>query len=286
MMKRIYTLIQYQFIGRLIRKFFSRASILPFSKNKKLARDLNFSLFADVDSIPQQDLQRFRERMLYYCRKLCYTPEYTKSWMEHVPRLYLTLQWLKVIVNNQDQGCIVVEAGGETVVTHLFKEYFPQVKWLLTQGDLRYDWGLVEHTADIILATEVIEHLADPPQGFQESFEMLGLKNFLKLSHQILKPNGMLFMTTPNSSSIVILKSILNGFAPRFFVRHVYEYCLPELIPLLQNHGFSIVKAKTIHCLTAHYREDYTPVYNMLLQHQYETRDRGDDIFIVAQKNR
>jgi 2-polyprenyl-3-methyl-5-hydroxy-6-metoxy-1,4-benzoquinol methylase len=158
------------------------------------------------------------------------------------------------------------------------------VDWQLTKGDLRIDWGLPQKIADIILCTEVVEHLSDPPMGFQDSFERIGLQNFLKLCHQTLKPGGMLFITTPNSTSIIHLKNILAGYTPWYYKLHVREYSKRELVSLLEDARFYITKIKTVHCLTSHTEEDYTPIYFTLLQHQYETSDRGDDIFIVAQK--
>lgn len=282
-------------ISNLLRKTFGKlkhmkTSQIKLSLNRSeevirlRAHELNTLLYADVDSISDENLKHFRKRLIYWCNQLNYTPEYTDAWTTHDYRLFLTLNWLQDIVTQKCGKCSVIETGGESVVTHLFSEYLPQVEWRLTHGDLRVEWGLEEQSADVILCTEVVEHLSDLPEGYQDSFEMTGFNSFLKICYQTLKPGGVLFLTTPNSTSVLHLQSILAGYAPWFFKKHIREYSIQELVYILKEMGFLIENIKSIHCLTAHSKMDYSPIFQMLLEHNYETLNRGDDIFVVVKK--
>jgi len=71
-----------------------------------------------------------------------------------------------------------------------------QVRWI--QSDLNYPIGVPDNSFDVIVSTEVIEHLENPRATFREF-------------HRILRPGGKLVVTTPNQESIRAFVSLLFG---------------------------------------------------------------------------
>ncbi len=93
---------------------------------------------------------------------------------------------------------------------------------------------------DFVIFSEVMEHLipADVPVIIQEM-------------KRVLKKNGWLLVTTPNITSLIKRINLLLGKNPvEFDLRlhegatygHIREYTMPELIKILDNDGFKIIK--------------------------------------------
>ena len=72
----------------------------------------------------------------------------------------------------------------------------PSVRWI--QGDLNFPVSAADSTFDVIVSTEVIEHLENPRAVFREFY-------------RLLRPGGTLLVTTPNQESIRSLAGLLIG---------------------------------------------------------------------------
>lgn len=92
-----------------------------------------------------------------------------------------------------------------------------------------------DETYDYVLCSEVIEHMEVDPM-----FMLVEI-------NRVLKPNGLLFLTTPNITSTRGIYKILRGYEPYFYMqyrhkpvlyRHNYEYALPTLRRVLVEAGF------------------------------------------------
>ena len=70
-----------------------------------------------------------------------------------------------------------------------------------TLGDLSFDLPFRDHSFDVIVAFEVIEHLVDT-------------RRFIKECYRILNPNGYLILTTPNLASFSNRIRLLSGKYP------------------------------------------------------------------------
>lgn len=84
-------------------------------------------------------------------------------------------------------------------------------------------------TYDFIFCSEVIEHLEN---------DNLALKKM----YQLLKPTGILIITTPSKNAPMYRLGLANEFDKR--VGHLRRYTLEELVSLGQNAGFTIVETK------------------------------------------
>jgi len=98
-------------------------------------------------------------------------------------------------------------------------------------------WPIESEGYDVVLFMEVLEHLAiDPLQVFLEA-------------HRVLRPGGMMFVTTPNIASLESVAKILLGGSPYNFGfyfpqygvygRHNREFIAEEVAALGQCAGFS-----------------------------------------------
>ena len=248
------------------------------------AKRLNDELFSDVRILTDQEWEQFGRKIKAYCEAREFMPDFTSSWLQHGYRLYLSIKWLEDIIRENDiqNG---LELGGESPLTDILREYFPGISWSNSQGDLRYHWEMQDESIDLIVCTELLEHISDIPDGINDSFRKTGLRAVLRECHRVLKPHGWLFITTPNAISLVHIERILLGTYPWFYPLHVREYEPNELLAEIRGSGFSISDWRTVHCLTADETKDYKLIYTFLLASNSSVSDRGDDIFVIAQKS-
>jgi hypothetical protein len=248
------------------------------------ANALNKELFADIYAIPEHERIALEVKIRAFCKKRNFLPDYTEAVFSHRYRFYFTLKWLRSIPGI-NTALVALELGGEDVATDLLREYFPQVQWLNTQGDLRQPWSAIANDSlDLIISMEIVEHLADLPDGINHGFFGTGLKAFLAEAHRTLKSDGVLFITTPNVGSIVHLIYALDGNSPWLYSLHNREYTIYDLEDALGQSGFTIDRWKAVHCMSVDAYTDHTPAFQLLLSHSHQTANRGDDLFIIARK--
>ncbi|MBI5841383.1 MAG: class I SAM-dependent methyltransferase [Chloroflexi bacterium] len=219
------------------------------------------------------------------CKRRNYDQQSIASWKSHTYRLLLTHQWLHRITDRLPEHAIVFDLGVESVATDLLKTEFPKFQWQNTNWDLRYRWKTEDNSLDLIVCTELLEHLSEPSNEiFNEGFYKKGLRDTLKELFRVLKPGGFFFATTPNVVSVLQLMHILNKRAPWFYDLHVREYTLEEMVSEVTNTGFDIIQAKDVHCMSVYKKENYSSLFEALIAYGYPVDGRGDDLFILAQK--
>lgn len=123
---------------------------------------------------------------------------------------------------------------------------------------------------DIVICSEVIEHLFDP-------------ENTIRESYRVLKKGGMVLLSTPNFYSFINRIKILSGRhrgieLPDYAARqHIRFYSQTGLKELLCNAGFKIIKQEGIgfHPLKPSRKLEF-------IEHKFKTL--CDNIFIEAIK--
>jgi 2-polyprenyl-3-methyl-5-hydroxy-6-metoxy-1,4-benzoquinol methylase len=96
--------------------------------------------------------------------------------------------------------------------------------------DLERD-ELCVNKADCAVFTEVFEHL-----------HYYYVPLVLSKINRALKPGGVLILTTPNIASLFRRARLLLGIQP-IYQYHVREYAMSEVVALLREAGFEIIKA-------------------------------------------
>lgn len=268
-----------------------RRFIQPFTKwlqHKTFGAD-GFSshsgLYTDVRTLNAKDVEFMENNIVESCKRRNYDQQSIASWKSHTYRLLLTHQWLHRITDRLPEHAIVFDLGVESVATDLLKTEFPKFQWQNTNWDLRYRWKTEDNSLDLIVCTELLEHLSEPSNEiFNEGFYKKGLRDTLKELFRVLKPGGFFFATTPNVVSVLQLMHILNKRAPWFYDLHVREYTLEEMVSEVTNTGFDIIQAKDVHCMSVYKKENYSSLFEALIAYGYPVDGRGDDLFILAQK--
>ncbi|WP_019509045.1 methyltransferase domain-containing protein [Pleurocapsa sp. PCC 7319] len=130
----------------------------------------------------------------------------------------------------------------------------------------------------LIVSCEVLEHFQVDPMFF------------LIEANRVLKSEGLLFITTPNSASQRCCNFILNGKPPYNYYSynrhgqrtgHRFEYT-PEIVKLaLESSGFEIIKLTTPYDT---YEKD-EKLEKFLASGNYSTELRGERISVLAKKN-
>lgn len=133
-----------------------------------------------------------------------------------------------------------------------------------------------DETFDYIMCSEVIEHMEQDPMF------MLAELN------RVLKPGGMLILTTPNVASSQGINRMLKGVDPYFYMqyrhagtldRHNYEYTIYSLTKVLQAAGFDG---------SAWTEDTFAPPAQLPVQQLkalgYPMEHLGDNIFSISKK--
>ena len=132
-----------------------------------------------------------------------------------------------------------------------------------------------DNSYDLIYCLEVIEHIAIDPAAF--------LRELLR----ILKPDGLLMLSTPNITSTASLERLLNYQSPigypyfrtfRSSDRHNIEYTPNQLRHLIENSGYSIDKMTTVNSWTS----PSLAMQNFMYHNGISSDMRGDNIFVLA----
>jgi len=133
-----------------------------------------------------------------------------------------------------------------------------------------------DESFDYVVCSEVIEHMEIDPMFM------------LSEINRVLKPGGVLILSTPNAVSTHSITKMVNGIEPYFYMqynkngdyhRHNYEYSIHTLSRVLKSAGFN----GTI--WTEDTFEDPVPaVVERLNSAGFNIKNVGDNIFTIAKK--
>lgn len=148
-------------------------------------------------------------------------------------------------------GMKCLDLGSYGHFRKLVQAFHPEVEFPNERDDfdLRNPFPIESSKYDMIFCMEVIEHIKD--QNENGSIELLaefnqsGVNNIMSEINRILKPNGILFLTTPNIGSWMSAHRLLNGYSPTFYLPHVKEWSIQEMYRLHAKHNFDTLRVET-----------------------------------------
>jgi SAM-dependent methyltransferase len=139
----------------------------------------------------------------------------------------------------------VLDLGGRSPFTALL-ERFTRAEVTCQPFDLRYPFPLPEASYDVVFCLEVIEHLKDRDESERADFTFSGVLNCLRESLRVLRPGGLLVLSTPNVCSYRSLRNVLAGRHPFQFAPHNRELSPGEVAQLLRETGFGPLDVTTV----------------------------------------
>lgn len=199
----------------------------------------------------------------------------------HHKRYQRSLDWIAPIANDARR---ILDVGGPSPFTKLLNERWPGKTVPYFEMDLRS--GFVVSDCDLILAMEVIEHIADCESGkIQAEWVGTGTHMLLASCWMSLRPGGHLFLTTPNCCSITAIHHALLLAPPMLYRPHVREYSPYELDEMVRLVGFEILRRETLDVwLNAISGVAHRSIMDFILKRGYTDELRGEDIFLLARK--
>jgi SAM-dependent methyltransferase len=198
----------------------------------------------------------------------------------HRERILKSLEWLAPHVRSDSR---VLELGGDFFY-RIFQTIYPDITGGQTTTDLRYPLNNPSEQYDVVVNTEVLEHLKDQIESDVDQFAFSCFHTLLSECYRVLKAGGIMFVSTPNASSIGILYRTLMGYPPHYYHPHVREYTVHELKRFLEEHGFTVERIETLSVYDDLPSDKCAAISKMLADNGYLLEHRGDCSFVIARK--
>ena len=144
--------------------------------------------------------------------------------------------------------------------------------------DVRFKWEkYADNSFDVITAFEIFEHL-NPINGRDEYEDlMISSDFFLKECTRVLRPGGILLLSTPNVASYYCIEKLFKGEYP-YYYWHFREYDAHQLMHAVSRCGLKPTFITTI------VNEENAHISGILTLHGYSNELRGKHLFMIAKK--
>lgn len=178
-------------------------------------------------------------------------------------------------------GLTIVETGGSSpLLDHLCATQECHV----TTSDLRDALDCPDGCADVVLSLEVLEHLKDRRETTMDEivlFRETGVRRYAGEILRVLKPGGLLIMTTPNGAAAQVFQNVVEGLPGMVFRPHVREYTHDEVLRLFAD--LELVEHRTLFNFF-HMGDNGAAIIRRIVAAGGSPDHRGDDHFFVFRR--
>lgn len=202
--------------------------------------------------------------------------------IEEIKRMYFdairfarSLEWLS---NCGFSGKRVLELGPVEAASFVIRNFFKDNDYSNTYSDLRTAFPFGDARFDFVLNMEIIEHMSDIEYGHRTYYT--GLRHCLAECHRVLRPGGIMFLSTPNAASAWVIQRALLHQPPWLYENHFREYTPEELLHFVKTAGFDVLTMATE--FVWHPEEEVGHILDFIKGNSYPEGHRGDVIFLVA----
>lgn len=200
----------------------------------------------------------------------------------HARRFELSMEWLRPLLTPDARVLVCGDMGD------FERSLLGQVQLVnCTCGDLRdgIESAAPSSHYDLVLCMEVLEHIHDRNAEKPTEWRATGTRSLLASIVRVLKPGGLLFLTTPNACSINVLFKVLTMQPPMVYRPHVREYAPSEVAEMLVAAGFEIARLDTCDPWGGGCGAGARRLVEKLLQDErHHSPHRGEDLFVLARK--
>ncbi len=194
---------------------------------------------------------------------------------------------------DKDPYCSTVSEMEQTISNKKYGEdyLFKSILFNVEQAESPYP----SESFDVVIFCEILEHLVtDQPDIV------------LKKINKMLKPGGLIILTTPNATRLVNIacmlenKNIFDLIHPEngVFGRHNREYTVDEIKYLFSTSNYELMTIETLdrfdydqipigvveYCGISYTNQKKNDVLSLLSRHHLPMDNRGDNIYAVAKK--
>lgn len=210
----------------------------------------------------------------------------------HTTRYIRTAEWLMRFMGaiGNGSGRVMVELGRDTRFSKMIRSLWPDahIEDTGTQ-DLRGPLAVANGFADLVLCMEVIEHVKDLDSLNVDDIERFwssGILAMLRSAYHILKPGGVLFLSTPNVTCWHCIDRLFRQEHPYFYNMHTRELAPSDVRNYLIDTGFVVERLETVNVWGFHTtpKSRVEELRQIAVELGYSSEDRNDCIFCLARK--